>query len=370
MLAVHLTAETVRSEPPFQPLFPSSLAVGDALVASAQGFDSLFSNPAGYARGKPSFTLVTAAPGLFAMPTATNFDRLAAAWNDPATSAQTLGPLFGSGGFGASAAVGIGYTGSGLGLGLVASSETWGTAATDVQAVATVAFIGGMAFNVGKHVVVGGGVRPMFRVHVPTAQIGDLLSFADDPASAGGGVTSLYGVAVGLDLGTIASFGPVSFGLALTDIGGTDFYYARDSLNALTSSILNGGGLPAGQPVAEKYVVPMEATAGVAYHPDLGRTSTFFDPRFEVDYAYRFDPNQPAQVPVSTILLDGLHAGVDVGLLSFLHLRAGYQFGRISAGVGITIPGLQIDTEGYRQVAPTARTGPTEGVSAGVSIRF
>lgn len=369
MLAAHLTAQTVRSEPPFQPLFPSSLAVGDALVASAQGFDSLFSNPAGFARGKPSFTLATAAAGLFAPPTATNFDLLRTAWSSPATAAKTLGPLFDGGGFGASSAVGIGYTGSGLGLGLVASSEMWGAAATDMQATTTVAFIGGMGFNIGKHLVVGGDVRPMFRVRVPTAPIGDLLTFVQNPTSAGSGVASLYGVAVGLDLGAITTFGPFSFGLAVTDIGGTNFYYAQDSLGALALSLQSGGGLPAGQAVSGSYVVPMQATAGVAYHPDLGRTSTFFDPRFEIDYAYRFDPNA-GQVASSTLLLDGLHAGVDVGLLSFLHLRAGYQFGRVSAGVGMTLPGFQIDTEGFQQVVPTVHTGPTEGVSAAISIRF
>jgi hypothetical protein len=147
-------------------------------------------------------------------------------------------------------------------------------------------------------------------------------------------------------------------------------YYAQDSLSALASSLLSGGGLPNGQTLSDEYVVPMRATAGVAYHPNLGKTASFFDPKLEIDYAYRFQPGDLFQVPTNVDLLDGVRAGVDLRLLSFFHLRAGFEYGRISAGVGVQLPGLQIGTVLFERVAPSNISGPDQGASAGISIRF
>ncbi|HUX21498.1 MAG TPA: hypothetical protein VMW69_09670 [Spirochaetia bacterium] len=364
LVASSLAAQTIHVEPPFEPAFPSSRALGDSIVASAQGFESLYTNPAGFAIGKPSLTLVSGAGGLSPMPTTAGLQNLGSAWADPASAPRLLGPS----GFGATIAAGIGYAGSGLGLGLIIGGETWGSDYLNSQT--TLAFVGGMAFPVGDHFFFGGAIRPMVRVEVPSLQAGDLFTFLRNPRSSGIDAQSLYGFGVALDLGGIAQYGPFSYGLAVTDIAGTRMYYAQDSLNALASSLLSGGGLPNGQTLSDAYTIPMQATAGLSYHPNLGRAASFFDPKLEVDYAYRFLPGDLLKVPTNTDLLDGIRAGVDLRLLSFFHLRAGYEYGRLSAGAGVQLPGLQIETELFERVAPSNISGPDQGASAGISIRF
>lgn len=368
-VAARLIGQTIQTLPPFEPNFPDTAALGNAVVASARGFESLYSNPAGFAQGKPSFTVVAAAPTLGLQPTAANFERLARAWSSPGTADSALGPLFVGGGFGFNAAVGMGYSGSGLGLGLVLGEQTSGSSPTDVRSHATLAFIGGMGIPIGKHLLVGGAVRPMFQVLVPDASMTDLLSFLRATTTSDLNTSSLYGVGVALDLGAIVNTGAVSYGVAVTDIGGTRLSFAEDTLGSLASSLGAGGGLPNGRSVSLTYMVPMRATLGVAFHPRVGRGRSFV-PSIEIDYTYRFDPNEMLRLPTSTELLDGFHAGIDLGLFSLLHLRAGYEYGRVSGGVGMDLPGFHIDALAFRQVASSDISGPSRGISAGVSIRF
>ncbi len=365
---VNVAAQTVQAEPPFEPAFPTTRAQGDAVVASASGFESLYANPAGFAIGKPSFTLLSIAPGLAPIPTSSSLERLGAAWSRPQDAAASLGPSLLTDGFGSTVAAGIGYTGSGLGLGLIMGGETWGSASLNTQI--TVSFVGGMAFNVGKHFSFGGAVRPMVRIDVPSMQVGELFSFLQDPAGSGVATPSLYGFGVALDVGGIAQYGPLRYGLAVTNIAGTRMYYAQNSLHDLASSVLGGAGLPNGQTVSTDYVVPMQATFGVGYHPKLGRVATFFDPTVEVDYAYRFDPVNMLKTPTSLDLIDGIRAGLDLRLFSFFHLRAGYEYGRLTGGAGVDLPGFQVGVQLFEQVSPSSHYGPSRGASAGISIHF
>lgn len=370
LVTAHATAQTTQTEPPFEPSFPNSSSVGNAIVASAEGFESLYANPAGFARGKPSFTIATVAPGLDLVPTGPNLERLSSAWDSPSNAGDTLAPLFAANGFGGSVAAGLGYSGSGLGLGLLLDGRSWGSSSSDMSANATIAFIGGMGFNVGKHLVLGGAVRPMLRVNVPVLSADELFSFLHQPATAASSVLSLYGFGVALDFGAIADYGALSYGLTVSDIGNTRLYYAQDSLSGLISSIGSGNGLPTGQPVADSYMIPMQATFGIAYHPAVGKRGRLFDPRIELDYVYRFDPGQMLRAPTTTELLDGIRAGADLRLFSFFHLRMGYEYGRVRGGVGIQFPGFQMDAMVFQQVAPSGFAGSTSGILAGVSIRF
>lgn len=368
LVAAHVTAQNVQSAPPFAPAFPETSSVGNAAVASASGFDSLYLNPAGFVHGKSSFTLATASTGLFLPPSLENLSRVGGALSSPASGRSELAPIFDAGGFGGTAAAGIGYTGSGLGLGLLFDGRVWGATPATMEAHATIAFVGGMALRLSDHLSIGGDVRPMLRVHVPLASIDQLLAFADNPKSSP--VPALYGIGVGLDLGALATYGPLTYGFALNDIGGTSFYFAQDSLGALTSSIASGNGLPTGNPVSDNYIIPMRATLGVAYHPDLGSLARVFDPRLEVDYSYQFAPGGSFSVPTPAQFLDGVHVGVEVGLLSVLDLRGGYGLGRLSGGVGLRLPGFEVDVGGFQQVAPSAQAGPAQGISAAATIRF
>lgn len=366
----HVGAQTVQAEPPFVPAFPSSRAVGDALVASAQGFESLYTNPAGFALGKPSFTIASVAPGVYLFPGNDSFERLGSAWSSPESSDSRLAPDFSPNGFGGTMAAGIAYTGAGLGLGLLLGGQSWGRTPSNMSANVTLAFVGGMGFSLGQHFVLGGAVRPMLRVNVPDITVSDLFSYLKGRVSAGASVPALYGVGVALDFGAIARFDSFSYGIALSDIGGTRFAYAQDSLQSLTTSITGGNGLPTGKPVSDSYIIPMRATLGVSYHPKLGTTSRFFEPTLEIDYSYRFDPARMLKSPTGLELLDGIHAGADLRILSVFHLFAGYQYGRVSGGLGVHLPGFWIDTMAFQQVAPSDSAAASQGVSAGIAIRF
>ena len=371
-----LAAQTVMNDPPFRPAFADSRAVGDVGVASAGDFQSLYLNPAGFAAKNATITLTKVSAGLDFLPTGDNLRLAGEAWNDPANSGAILSPLGASVGFGGNGAFGIGYAGAGLGLGLIASVDGFAPSIdgslADASALATVAFIGGLGFTVGNHLTVGGAVRPMVRVNVPTAGVGDLLSFAAGQGSSGSNVPSLYGIGVGVDLGARYSNGPLSYGLALRDVAGTRMYYEGESLGTLESSIASGNGVPQGGSTGNvEYVIPMSLTLGVAFHPNLGAIARYFDPQMEVDYLYTFDPSRPIwSQTVGDFVSGGLHAGIDARVLSYVHLRAGYELGDAFFGLGFQLPVVSIDATAFSRVIASDSGGPRQGMTVSFTLHL
>ena len=105
-------------ETPFMPMIPGVMGQGGAATASARGWDSFFTNPAGFSREGGTFTVLEAGAWMYARP-----DRALALVQEYIAGGASAG-LFSlindeitSGGFGIGASTGIGYAAKGLGLG-------------------------------------------------------------------------------------------------------------------------------------------------------------------------------------------------------------------------------------------------------------
>ena len=56
------------AEMPFVPLSPAVMGQGDCAIATAQGYDAFFYNPAGFSRGNGEFMLTSATSWVYARP--------------------------------------------------------------------------------------------------------------------------------------------------------------------------------------------------------------------------------------------------------------------------------------------------------------
>lgn len=378
LLVSRLAAQAAEYDPFFEPQFAASQAAGNAGIASGTGFDSLYLNPAGLVAGKPTFTVTSADLGLFFLPTRDAMARAAAAWDNPGSSSTVLAPFGREAGFGGGASFGIGYTGSGLGLGLIAAGELYapptGGSLGNASARASFAFVGGLGFKLGNHLSIGGDLRPMVRVEVPSAPVGNLLAALENSQRYGSAVPALYGVGVGLDLGARLTYPSFSYGIALRDVGGTTMFYEPVTLGSLAGALSSAS--PVGGSAGSQSTIPMALIAGVAFHPDLGALSRIIDPTFEVDYQYSFiSPSLESTLSPRDLLLQGLRAGMDLRLARFLSLRAGYESGLASAGVGFHLAVVDIDATAFDRIvdltaAGLAAPGPQQGVTVGLTLHF
>lgn len=211
-----LYAEDIVYMDPFTVYSPSVMAQGGSASAAASGYESLFTNPAGFAGTKNRLTLASVsawgfgdamsaavASGYTSVETAAgygyNWDLGYTLETRPETLALTdpnYAPVGASdyndkqgtiqsqvamrllkeqlkSGVGAGFSLGAGYVGGGLGLGFVASSNLFLQGDTFPFGIAgplstTVAFIGGIALplNLGPlHLTIGGDLRPMVRFY-------------------------------------------------------------------------------------------------------------------------------------------------------------------------------------------------------------
>ncbi len=325
-----LVSAAEYAEPALVPLSPSIMAQGGAAVATAHGYDSFFYNPAGFSRGKRELVIPGATAWMYSRP-----DELLAFGLGAITAAPTptdflnlVGSQVTGGGFGVGASVGIGYVGDGLGLGVVLMVDSLLRGPTLLgltgDVTGTLGFIGGFSAPValGKAKLhLGVDVRPMLRFHVPLANA-EAIALVTALASGGsilaavGTSNALYGVGIGLDAGAIFEWGPLLVGLSLRDIGGTRFQYSSETLSSIQATLGSAGRLPVGSAVADTYATAMDLAAGIAFHPNLGKVSRFFDPSLQVDCQ-----------DIISIIRDGdtawklLHAGAEIRLGGLL-LRA------------------------------------------------
>lgn len=367
LVAVAAHAQTTVAEPEFSPLVPAMVGSGGVGVAHPQGLSSLFVNPAGLASAPSSFTALGVSPTMYFLPGRTVRPYLGELSTNPTEALAGLSPTIASNGFGGNLTFGLGYSGKGIGIGLFDVSDVYAdsTQATGqlADATNTLGFLVGLGVPLTSNLSVGGTLRPMLRIHAPAVPMVDLVNFAN--GMGGFSIPVLYGFGIGLDLGLLWDLKPFTVGLSLRDIGGTQFYYSSGTLQSVLSSITSGKSLPYGTPVSSVYEVPMNFTMGVAYHPEVGRTASIVDPRFEVDYHYSF-----GQTPSSPLL--GLHAGADLRFLSLVDLRAGFNQGYLTFGAGIKLLFLQIDAAYFTRPGSMTGSGalPNTGLSTSLTFSF
>ncbi len=381
LLVVAVASATEYVEPPLVPLSPSIMAQGGTAVATAHGYDSFFYNPAGFSRGKRELVIPGATAWLYARPDALwNFGM--AALTAPPAPADIIG-LVGSqvtgGGFGAGASAGIGYVGDGLGLGVVFMADSLLRGPTllglEGTVTATLGFIGGLSYPIElgskAKIHLGVDIRPMLRFHIPLTNTDAItlitaLGAGGDLFAALNSASVLYGVGIGLDAGVIVELGPLLIGISSRDIGGTRFQYRGDSMSTLMATLGGQGKLPTGAAVADVYSIPMDLSAGIAFHPNLGAFSKILDPSIQVDCQNILGAIRGDMSPWSM-----LHAGAELTLLRFFSLRAGLNQGYLTFGGGLKLFFLDLNAAVFtRELGAHLGDVPNAGATIDLALRF
>jgi hypothetical protein len=371
------------AETAFMPMIPSVMGQGGAKVATASGWDSFFTNPAGFSREGGTFTVLEAGAWMYARP-----DRALAVAQEYIANGTSAG-LFSlvndeitGGGFGIGGSTGIGYAAKGLGLGmaLVTDCYFWGPTALGMSGylTETVGFMGGMSFplQAGPMLIhIGGTLRPMIRIHtlLPNAdalamfaslQAGDSLAVALGPANV------VYGVGVALDLGVIAELGWFNFGLSIKDIGGTVFNYSTDDFATLSAVFGSELRLPPGSPVTDRYVIPMDVSFGVAFHPVFGKFNKILDPTIHVDLTDMVNVIGGA-IAGDSSAWNMVHLGAELRLLKVLSAWAGLNQGYLTFGAGLDLFVIEINASVFtRELGRYLGDRPSSGATLEAAIRF
>ncbi len=377
--------------PAFAPRSPVILGQGGASVALATGYESLFTNPAGFASEKGSLTVASVNPWTYGNPrdllisagawTAPDgYQGPATTFDDPSGVADYLEYAAASG-VGAGEAVGIGYAGKGLGLGFIHTVDFFLAGSPFPGGVqgylsSDFALIGGLALTPVKSpfltLSVGADLRPTIRFYTPlSAQT--ILDYVDAQESGASetealnGSTMYQGAALALDTGVTARFGrDLSLALTIRDLFGTRYAMSAYGLGDWVAS-MESSGLPSGGDQAEAtYYVPMNIMFGAAYHFDLGAGAFWFDPTVQIELADPIGVIRDNESPWSL-----LHIGLETKVLRLLTLRAGLNQGYLSAGAGLKLFFLDLNVAAFtRELGRYAGDNPSSGLTMELAFRF
>jgi hypothetical protein len=355
---------------------PQIMGQGAAETATARGYDSFFTNPAGFSRSPGSITITSLSGWMYATPR--GLLDVSGRILGGGSAADLIASQITSGGFGAGAAMGAGYVGSGIGLGafLVTDSFLSGATLADAQgeASATAALVLGLSVPLkimGITVHAGGDVRPMVRIRgLLQGGAGPALvsAIADqqDLLTAIASSQALYGLGVALDLGVIAEMAGLSIGLSVRDVGGTTFNYTQASVGQVRTALETALRFPSGTAPQESYTVPMDVSAGVALHPELGSVSSLIDPVVHVDVQDIVGLAAGRGMPWTH-----MHAGLQATLVSTFTLRAGLNQGYFTAGVGVHFFFLDLNAAFFtREMGAQQWESPGSGASLEIAARF
>ncbi len=361
-----LSAKTFDS-PRFAPVTPEVTAQGGSFTAVAEGYNSLFTNPAGFAREEGEFTLLSATAKPYFIPSDDNLDSLNKVMDGDSDGTQEISDLLTENGIGAAGTLGIGYVGNRLGLGVVADLDLYGRGetalGTELDAFYTWGFIGGMGwpFRLGPvDLYAGGDLRFMVRSRTK-------MAFLDLMENTGGSQSYdvLTGGGLAIDGGFIAEMGPIALGLSMRDIGGTEIDYKSSSIEDIGSifTFEEGSGV---EEAEDNYRIPMSANIGLGYHPDFGRLSWIIDPKFHAEYQHVWYEEEKHPSPWTHV-----HMGAEIKTLRFISLRAGFNQGYFTAGAGMHLLFLDLNFAYFtRETGRYTGVKPNSGLSVEAALRF
>ncbi|MDA3941074.1 MAG: hypothetical protein PF693_17490 [Spirochaetia bacterium] len=355
--------QDILDDPIFAPVLPDVIGMGNAVTATAHGYEALFTNPAGFSKADGSFTLLSASVNPYFAPTSENISNFELALTDEEAAIVLLSDLIVTNGIGANVNTGIAIVGKGLGLGVIVDVDSYARGdtplGTKADAIGTLSAIAGLSFNpqLGPlSIHVGGDLRYMHRMKMDDVSFVDLMNLGDDDPATTSDVDLLTGDALAIDLGAIIDMGSLSFGMSIRDVGGTKFIYSYENMDT------NETG-----DVDEDYRIPMQINTGIGYHPDFGMLKWLIDPTFTAEYQHVFyqDPeNTPS-------FWTGVHAGTEIRVLRFMKVRAGINQGYFTAGIGAKLLFLDINMAYFtREMGEYAGVDPNSGMSLEVAIRF
>lgn len=322
-----------------------SMGMGGGSKVFSSGYQSFFGNPAGYADSR-SITLADVAAWGYVRPSPADFSALSEiAQGDmtPADARTTLGDLIAKNDLGAGASLGFGWTGEGLGLGLTMISESlatgddYGTAKASIRN--EVSAILGIAFPVALGpftLTVGADVRTFYRLDSTddwlfstladaflnksgfNAQISELDLLGGSGFAVDGGLTLRIG---GFSLGVLVRDYGHNLAVGETSIKGIveSYYLPFDGDTALT--------------LAPRYFVGMGFTFN---HTKWLRSSIYVETDDPAGYAQKVQDGFSSSFEM-------LYAGMELSFTRILALRAGFNKGLLSFGMGLDLALIELD---------------------------
>jgi hypothetical protein len=341
---------------PVPPVLPSSAAQGGSSVAIAEGWDALFSNPAGFRSEPGEVTLLSLNPWLLGgLPW--NGDLEASMLDQAASGGVRLGGL-----------AGIGYSGRGLGLAFFLSSgaEIRGDSVLSGNAGFEIGLVGGYSYGLnilGVNVSLGASLRPLLRAEMPLDDA-TARSLIHDSAQAGIGLLddlwserALYGLGLAVDVGALVDLGKLRLGLLISDVGNTTFRYSDVKLGDLLTSVATLASLPEGRSTDEGVTVPMRVRLGAAYSitPALLVHGEIVDPIPLL--LGDIDP------------IDSVHLGLQLAVGKKAHLWAGYEASGFTAGASWRLGPFETSIAAFG-LDPWAGASSPVGIAAETALRF
>ncbi len=372
---------------PFGWQSPEIMAQGGSFTAVASGFNSLMTNPAGFAMSKTykyeesedengervvekkekgEITVIGVLPYAVINPFTLRDDLSSESLMDSILNQSETN------GIGAGAQVGLGYVGHGFGFGLVTTVDMMFPQTDNILGINgdvtfTSAFVGGYAhkFYLGQiGLSVGADIRPMWRIKARDIDIDTVFSIIDGGEVDYTSIDVLTGFAIGFDLGLIAEWKMLSLGLSFRDIGHTRYLYQQSNGEDILSDPFSGTDY-----TGLDYITPMTMHLGIGVHPDLGTLSKWVDPKVHIEYVVpMIDFDDVASYEEQSFWVN-LHAGAEVKLFSFMALRAGYSSGYLSAGIGLDLFIAELNAAIY-SLETGSHSGSSQQMGASVELAF
>lgn len=389
-----LFADPIKEEP-FIPFSPEVLGQGGSFAAVAEGYNSFFTNPAGFALTKDEATVPSVTTWFHAKPdsilpmlAAIDGDNEDETGETEESVVDLLEEQFTTNGFGLGAAVGFGYIGDRFALGLSYGTNNYfygrsfplGITGESTEELTFVAGYG-QTFQAGPvQIAAGADLRPFLRVHsfIDSDTTANLINdfTGVDTGTEGGSVLesihALNGWGVGIDAGVIAKYRDFSFGIQGRDLFNTRLRYSLNTADEVVKAIRQGG-LPASsqEPISPgDYVIPMELSFGLAYQPDLGDFSNFVDPEVHMQVTDPFKLTDQDRDRARSFWTR-LHFGTEVTFLNFFDLRMGLNQGYVTLGAGMDLLFLEAHFAVYtRELGRYPGDRPTSGAALELALRM
>jgi hypothetical protein len=389
-LAFSLNAEAQYNyDSPFGWMSPEVMAQGGSFTAIASGFNSLMTNPAGFAMGKKftyeetvdesgervvdkkekgEVTIVSVLPYATINPF-TLYEDISSEDGDVFDAILEQSS---ANGLGAGMEMGMGYVGHGFGFGLISTldmdfPQTDNVLGVDGDVTLTAAFIGGYAylFHLGPvGLSVGADIRPMWRIKAIDIDIDTLTNMISGDEVDYSAIDVLTGLAIGFDAGVIAEWNMLALGISFRDIGHTRYLYQQSNGEDILDDYFSGSDYE-----GLDYITPMTMRLGLAVHPDLGAFAKIVDPKVHVEYVITMIDYDLVASFDEQSFWSNLNAGAEIRLLSFLSLRAGLSSGYLTAGFGLDLFIAEINAALY-SLETGSHSGSSQQMGASVEFAF
>ena len=342
----------------FRGYSPEILAQGGSYTAIAQGYESLFTNPAGISAGEPEFRASHLGLWLTARP-----DKLIATTRSlvsDQSSAQGGGlsvitEQFTKNGIGLGASWGLGFTRERVGAAIEFDSDAYlfgKTFPTGLGGIQNLQITGSVGYShpflIGPvRLDAGLALRPFvrqFAVIDPNTVVSLLGTFTkidtgnEIEGKSFDSLPVLSGFGVGVDTGVIAELAAFRLAFQLRNLFDTRVDYAQNTFSDFLANVTEAR-LPQSDTTV-RHTIPIEFSFGAAWRPDLGVTSEIIDPVVHIevrDPFFNTDPDKSRPTSFWT----RLHIGSEIELLRFFDLRLGLNQGYLTYGAGIDIRAFQ-----------------------------